>query len=72
MSRYLIARGIDEHRIWKEETSVNTRENLIFSAELMKDKGLFRKYSNHNGFKRLACKTMQPIGFICFQKLIKQ
>jgi len=40
MSRYLIARGIDEHRIWKEETSVNTRENLIFSAELMKEKGL--------------------------------
>jgi len=40
MSRYLIARGIGENRIWKEELSTSTQENLLFSLGLMEEKGL--------------------------------
>ena len=40
MSRYLIMRGIDEHRIWKEEASTSTRENLAYSIDLMNEKGI--------------------------------
>ena len=40
MSRYLMARGVDENSIWKEENSTRTQENIDFSLELMRDKGL--------------------------------
>jgi len=40
MSRYLVARGVDESRIWKEDASTNTRENLAFSMILMEEKGI--------------------------------
>jgi len=40
MSRYLISRGIDEARIWKEDKSTSTRENLAFSMALMEREGL--------------------------------
>ena len=40
MFRYLSARGIDESRIWKEEMSTSTQENLAFSLALMEEKGL--------------------------------
>jgi len=40
MFRYLVASGVDENRIWKEDASVNTRENISFSIKLMKYKGL--------------------------------
>ena len=40
MSRYLIARGIGENRIWKEEASTSTQENLLFSLVLMDERGL--------------------------------
>jgi len=40
MSRYLIARGVDESQIWKEEASTNTRENLAFAKEIIEERGL--------------------------------
>ena len=40
MFRYLVMQGIDESRIWKEEKSTSTRENLAFSIKLMEEKGL--------------------------------
>ena len=40
MFRYLRSRGIDEHNIWKEEASTNTRENMTFSLALMEEMGL--------------------------------
>jgi len=40
MFRYLNSRGIDESRIWKEERSTSTRENLAFSRALLEEKGL--------------------------------
>ena len=40
MFRYLIRRGTDNDIIWKEEDSTNTWENIAFSLELMRDKGL--------------------------------
>lgn len=40
MEHYLITKGIDSSRIYKEDKSKNTEENLRFSAELIKNQGL--------------------------------
>lgn len=39
MYRYMTARGIDPERLLKEERSVSTRENLLFSMELLEQEG---------------------------------
>jgi len=40
MYRYLINKGIDSSRLYKEESSTTTRENLLFSKQLMEENGL--------------------------------
>ena len=40
MYRYLIAKGIASERLYKEERSTDTRENLQFSQKLIKEQGL--------------------------------
>lgn len=40
MRDYLVARGIDSERIFMEDKSVNTEENLRFSEKLIKDSSL--------------------------------
>ena len=40
MSAYLTARGIDPSRIVEETEASDTRENLLFSAELAKKRGI--------------------------------
>ena len=40
MYRYLISKGIDSSRLFKEETSATTRENLLFSKQLISEQGL--------------------------------
>lgn len=40
MHRYLITQGIDDIRIYKEENSRNTEENLLYSAEIIEKYGL--------------------------------
>ncbi len=40
MYRYLVNKGIGTERLYKEEASESTRENLKFSLELIKEKGL--------------------------------
>jgi len=40
MARYLIVRGVDEERIWKEEASTNSHENIRFAKEIMRAKGI--------------------------------
>lgn len=40
MKRYLIEKGISESRIFTEEKSVNTKENIAFSAKIIKENGL--------------------------------
>lgn len=40
MYRYLINKGIAASRLYKEEASATTRENLLFSEQLMKEQGL--------------------------------
>ena len=40
MYRYLTSKGISADRIYKEEKSQSTRENLAFSAEILKQQGL--------------------------------
>lgn len=40
MKKYLVEKGIDEERIFMEEKSVNTDENIKFSGEIIKANGL--------------------------------
>ena len=40
MYRYLVEKGIDAARLYKEEASVNTRENLLYSKNLIEEHGL--------------------------------
>ena len=39
MYRYMTARGIGEERLLKEDRSVSTRENLLFSMKLLEEEG---------------------------------
>lgn len=40
MYRYLVSKGIDAARLYKEEASTTTRENLLFSKLLIEEQGL--------------------------------
>lgn len=40
MYRYLVNKGIDASRLYKEEASTTTRENLLFSKQLIEEQGL--------------------------------
>lgn len=40
MRRYLAERGVEDSRIITEDKSVSTRENIRFSAELLKERGI--------------------------------
>lgn len=40
MYRWLVAKGIDKERIYKEEKSTSTDENIAFSKEVIKENGL--------------------------------
>lgn len=42
MYRYLVNKGIEPKRLYKEEKSTSTRENLAFSKELIKEYNLSR------------------------------
>lgn len=43
MKEELIKLGIDEQRIYEEDKSTNTKENIAFSAKIIEEKGLGRK-----------------------------
>ncbi len=40
MAEYLMANGIDEARIYQEDRSTNTQQNLAYSAEIIRQEGL--------------------------------
>ena len=40
MYRWLVARGVDETLVWKEERSSSTRTNFAYSYELMREHGV--------------------------------
>lgn len=40
MYRYLVSHGIDAARLYKEEQSTSTRENLYYSCLLIEEQGL--------------------------------
>lgn len=40
IKNYLVSKGVDEERIIIEDKSVNTKENIAFSAKIIKEKGL--------------------------------
>ena len=62
MLRYLVAHGVDEIRIWKEDASVDTRENLAFSKKLMIEKGVYTDNTKvailSNGFHLFRAKII--------------
>lgn len=42
MRRYLVGHGISENRILTEDKSTSTRENIAFTAEILKEHDIFR------------------------------
>ena len=44
MRRYLVERGIAEERLYIEDKSASTEENLLFSKEIIKKQGLGREF----------------------------
>lgn len=50
MKRYLAERGVSPERIILEDRSVSTRENIVFSAELLQERGLSRAVIATNEF----------------------
>lgn len=40
MYRYLIAKGIDENRLYKEECSTTTRDNLLYAKQIIEENHL--------------------------------
>jgi len=40
MADFLIARGVDENRIWRESASTSTHENINFAIEIMEANGM--------------------------------
>lgn len=40
MYRWLIAHGVEERRVWKEEQATSTRTNFAYSYALMRERGL--------------------------------
>ena len=43
MERYLITKGIDKERIYKENKSRNTEQNLLFSESIIREQNLPKK-----------------------------
>lgn len=43
MYRWLVEKGIDSSRIYKEDQSTSTEENIAFSKQLIEENGLFQK-----------------------------
>ncbi|SCY04257.1 YdcF family protein [Alkaliphilus peptidifermentans] len=50
MKRYLVDAGVPEDRIFKEENSYNTYENLTFSKAIMEEQGHSKGIIVSNGF----------------------
>ena len=42
MRRYLVEHGISESRVMTEDRSTSTRENIAFSSEILKERGISR------------------------------
>ena len=41
MYRYLVAKGIDPARLYREDRSTDTKENLMFSKQVIEENGLY-------------------------------
>lgn len=43
MYQYLVSKGIDPHRLYQEDKSTSTRENILFSYQLIKKENLSKE-----------------------------
>ena len=73
MFEYLGARGIAEERLYLEEASTSTKENIQFSKELMAEKGLVSGNGNQSllvvtdGFHQFRAQSIaKDYGFDCY------
>lgn len=56
MASYLVEKGIDAERIYKEDRSVNTSQNMLYSAELIRQEGLSQQVAVvTDAFHQLRC-----------------
>lgn len=64
MFEYLTAKGIEENRLLLEEASTNTRENLLFSKEILKEQGLGEKITiiTSDFHEYRACDMAEKLG----------
>lgn len=64
MYRYLVDCGIDPSRLFKEECSTSTRENLSFSKEIIVQQNLNRKIAivTNEFHEYRACKIAENLG----------
>ncbi|MBO5523349.1 MAG: YdcF family protein [Roseburia sp.] len=64
MFEYLTTKGIEENRLLLEDVSTTTRENLIFSKEILKEQGLGEKItiitSDFHAYR--ACDMAEKLG----------
>jgi uncharacterized SAM-binding protein YcdF (DUF218 family) len=59
MKRYLVKRGVDDSLIIKEDKSTNTKENLLFTKELLKkDNGTIKIQLITNNFHMFRAKLL--------------
>ncbi len=67
MFRDLTARGIDAERLYMEDKSTNTRENIAFSSEIIKENGLSENVavvsSNYHIYR--ATLSVEKAGYSC-------
>ncbi len=67
MKQYLIAKGISEDRIQKEEKSTNTNENILFSKELIGDQNSTVAVVTNSFHIFRATRIMKKQGFLKVQ-----
>lgn len=73
MYDYFISKGVDANRLYKEETSTSTEENIAFSKQLMLEEGLISDEGAQNlivvtdGFHQFRAQQIgKESGFSCY------
>ena len=67
MYRELVKRGIDEERLYMEDKSTSTRENIAFSVEIIKKEGLSENITivSNNFHLYRATLSVEKAGYEC-------
>ena len=64
MYQYLVSKGIDPHRLYQEDKSTSTRENILFSYQLIKKENLPKAITIiTNEFHEYRAQTIAPVSY---------